>query len=85
MRTRIKYTWVIEFGLLLPKPILVYSMGEFCPIFILIRTISVTYPYPNRKSPRVSGYRVSIDIFNSDKLDCNLTRSVEHDLNVSFA
>jgi hypothetical protein len=34
--TRMKYPWVIEFGLLLPKPILVYPMGgDFVP-----------YPYP---------------------------------------
>jgi hypothetical protein len=26
--TRMKYPWVIGFGLLLPKPILVYPMGE---------------------------------------------------------
>jgi hypothetical protein len=34
--TRMKYPWVIGFGLLLPKPIPVYPMGEdFVP-----------YPYP---------------------------------------
>jgi hypothetical protein len=36
MCTRMKYPWVIGFGLLLPKPIPVYPMGgDF-----------VTYPYP---------------------------------------
>jgi hypothetical protein len=30
--TRMKYLWVIGFGLLLPKPILVYPMGgDFVP------------------------------------------------------
>jgi hypothetical protein len=62
-----KYLWVIGFGFLLPKPIPVYPMGgDFVP-----------YPYPwgqflSRtriligEFPRVSGYRVPIDISSGD-------------------
>jgi hypothetical protein len=44
--TRMKYSWIIVFGILLPKPIPVYPMGEdFVPY---PWTIFVSYPYPNR-------------------------------------
>jgi hypothetical protein len=59
---------------------------RFCPVSIPMRTIFVTYPYPNRGIPHGLAGIVSplSSLINSDKLDCNLTRSVEHDLNVSF-
>jgi hypothetical protein len=50
--TCMKYTWVIGFGLLLPKPIPVLSNEwRFCLISILMGTIFVSYSYPNRGIP----------------------------------
>jgi hypothetical protein len=63
--TRMKYPWVIGFGLLLPKPIPVYPMGgDFVPdpypwgqFLSHTRTLIGEFP---------TGYRVPIDISTSD-------------------
>jgi hypothetical protein len=50
--TRMKYPWVIGFGLLLPKPIPVYPMGrDFVPYPYPWGQFFVPYPYPNRGIP----------------------------------
>jgi hypothetical protein len=56
--TRMKYSWVIGFGLLLPKPIPIYPMGEdFVPYLytwgqFLSHTRTLIGEFP-------TGYRVS--------------------------